>query len=181
MPIITDEWSTERRTERSSWASEALYHQLKRVATQYDLEAVVLTDRLGHLWAASNTDPMTSGLVAHLNSQGLLNPDRDISTSKRGRCSVVVKTFQVGPATLFLAAQETELRSGPEETELRSGPAGAKLRSGPEETELRSGPEETELRSGPAGAKRRSGPALRHAVGGVERILGGLVSSTHRE
>ena len=123
--------SIERRSERSRWPSEALYHQLRRVATRYDLEAMVLTDRLGHLWAASSLDPPPSGLVTHLNSQGLLDPDQDTRTSRRGRCSVVVKRFQVGPATLFLAAQ---------------------------------------------GAKQRSGPALRHAVGGVERILGELSS-----
>ena len=119
----------DRRTERSCWASEALHHQLKRVVTRYDLETVVLTDGLGHLWAASSLDPPPAGLLTHLKSQGLLDPAGINRSSRRGRCSVTVRKLRVGPATLFLAAQ---------------------------------------------GARQRSRPALKHAAGGVARILGDL-------
>jgi hypothetical protein len=103
---------SERRTNRSSYASQALQLQLLQVAEQFCLDAVVLSDSLGHVWAASCRSPEEGGLVSELASMG-----RSSSAPKqrvrRGRSSVMVRRLQVGPATLFLAAQGAERRSGP--------------------------------------------------------------------
>jgi len=103
---------SERRTNRSSYASQALQLQLLHVAEEYRLDAVVLSDSLGHVWAASCRSPEVGGLVSELASIG-----RSSSASKqrvrRGRSSVMVRRLRVGPATLFLAAQGARRRSGP--------------------------------------------------------------------
>jgi hypothetical protein len=96
--------SAERRRRRSSFASEALHLQLLEVATRYKLDAIVLRDTLGHLWAASSLDPAAG--IGHGLDPAALDPDGpELFRSRVGRRPVLVRRLRVGPATLFLSAQ----------------------------------------------------------------------------
>jgi hypothetical protein len=96
---------SERRRRRSPFASEALHLQLLEVAIRYKLDAIVLRDSLGHLWAASSLDPHASELSAGLDPEALAPAGRDLFERRQGRRRVLVRRLQVGPATLYLSAQ----------------------------------------------------------------------------
>jgi hypothetical protein len=106
------ETHNDRRVNRSTWASRALQLQLLHVAERYRLDAVVLSDSLGHLWAASCNQPDGNELVTDLARYGQVSGAADLRT-RRGRKSVVVRRLKIGPATLFLAAQGAQRRSKP--------------------------------------------------------------------
>lgn len=93
---------SERRQRRSLWASEALHLQLLQVAAGYQLEALVLADELGNMWAASGLDPSPRAILRGL---GDWTAPTDEPGLFRGGEDVLVKRLQVGTATLFLAAR----------------------------------------------------------------------------
>jgi hypothetical protein len=95
---------SERRRRRSSFASEALHLQLLEVAIRYKLDAIVLRDTLGHLWAASSLDPGASDIGAGLDPAELSPAGRDLFEGQGPR-PVLMRRLRVGPATLFLSAQ----------------------------------------------------------------------------
>jgi len=104
----------ERRHQRSDHASEALNHQLFQVSTRYDLDAMVLADADGHLWAASRWDPARSHLANTVATMGVLAGGRDRFTiAQELGHSVQVHTLQIGQARLYLAAQGAQARTRP--------------------------------------------------------------------
>jgi len=104
----------ERRSQRSPHASQALNYQLCHVSRKFDLDAMVLADADGRLWAASTWDPARSHLASTVATMGVLAGGRDRFTIAHdvGR-SVGVKTLRVGSALLYLAAQGAQLRTRP--------------------------------------------------------------------
>jgi hypothetical protein len=103
----------ERRRQRSPWASEALHLQLLQVAHAYGLDALVLSDSLGHLWAASSHETSPVGQIAGLASRSQTKQGESLARTRIGRKSLLVHKLEVGPATLFLAAQGAPRRSKP--------------------------------------------------------------------
>jgi hypothetical protein len=104
----------ERRRQRSAWASEALHLQLLEVADAYHLEALVLSDSLGHLWAASGSEAAPMDMIAELARDGARADGGALRDRKQqGRKPVLVRRLQVGAATLFLSAKGTPKRSRP--------------------------------------------------------------------
>ena len=104
----------ERRRQRSPHASEALNLQLGHVSRSYDLDAMVLADLEGHLWAASAWDPARVHLAGTVATMGVLAGGRDHFTiAHEAGHSVRVKTLKVGQALLYLAAQGAQARTQP--------------------------------------------------------------------
>jgi len=104
----------ERRTQRSTHASEALNYQLSQISQRFELDAMVLADAEGHLWAASRWDPARSHLASTVATMGVLAAGRDRFTiaHELGH-SVQVHALQIGEARLYLAAQGAQARTRP--------------------------------------------------------------------
>lgn len=104
----------ERRKQRSDHASEALNFQLGQVSRRYDLDAMVLADTDGHLWAASAWDPARTHLANTVATMGVLAGGREQFTiAQDAGHSVRVRTLRVGQALLYLAAQGAQGRTSP--------------------------------------------------------------------
>ncbi len=98
---------SERRRRRSPWASEALHLQLLQAVNENGIDAMVLSDSLGQLWAASSRAASPGAIAARVGrSEG---PEL-LETEHEGT-PVVVRRFSVGPTTLFLSAQGPLLSS----------------------------------------------------------------------
>ncbi len=91
----------ERRSRRSPWASEALHLQLLRAVQQHELQALVLSDALGQVWAASSrtlsSPPLSPGPLA--------DDGPDLQRCDRRGVAMLVQRLRVGPAVLYLSAQ----------------------------------------------------------------------------
>ncbi len=118
----------ERRRRRSSFASEALHLQLLEVATRYKLDAIVLRDTLGHLWAASSLDPRGTELGAELDPAQLRPAGRDLFEHQHEGRRVLVRRLQVGAATLYLSAQGA--RSSSRQAVAQAGPGVERILGG---------------------------------------------------
>lgn len=104
----------ERRNQRSTHASQALSYQLSQVSQRYDLDALVLADAEGNLWAASTWNPAGSHLASTVATMGVLAGGRDRFTIAHDLGhSVRVQTLRIGPAMLYLAAQGAQARTRP--------------------------------------------------------------------
>ena len=104
----------ERRNQRSTHASQALSYQLSQVSHRFDLDAVVLADAEGHLWASSAWDPARTHLASTVATMGVLAGGRDRFTIAHDLGhSVRVQTLRVGQAMLYLAAQGAQARTRP--------------------------------------------------------------------
>jgi hypothetical protein len=91
----------ERRSRRSPWASEALHLQLLRAVQEQELQSLVLSDTLGHVWAASSRSP--SAPSAAPGARGDDGPD--LQRGEQRGVPWVVQRLRVGPAVLYLSAQ----------------------------------------------------------------------------
>jgi hypothetical protein len=115
--------SSERRLERSLWASEALYLQLQQAAQQFGLSSMALTDSAGNLWASSTRQTTPSLLAQEMSQLGLIGQEQDLCHGRRGRISITVSRLQVGPAVLYLGAQGARKKSCPALEHARPGVA----------------------------------------------------------
>ena len=91
----------ERRSRRSPWASEALHLQLLRAVQEQELQSLVLSDTLGHVWAASSRSP--SATAASPGPR--VDEGPDLQRCERQGVPCVVQRLRVGPAVLYLSAQ----------------------------------------------------------------------------
>lgn len=101
----------ERRRRRSSFASEALHHQLTHVSERYGLDAMVLADDGGHLWAAAPLGPAQTHLASAVATIGTLLSRPGFAIAQQAGRSVHVRQLRVGCTILFLAAQGAQHRT----------------------------------------------------------------------
>ena len=103
----------DRRKTRSTWASEALGHQLREVTGCYSMESLVLADRGGNLWAAAAADPTSVQLARAVARLGTLASGSAFQIAQQSGRSVRVCRLQIGSAALFLAAQGAQRSTEP--------------------------------------------------------------------
>jgi hypothetical protein len=103
--MIIEECFEDRRSERSSFTSQALHLQLKQVSDSFDLDAMVLSDDKGNLWSSSHFSNDNLGLALSLAGMGELSAPDGFCQIQGPTRPVMFKMFQVQQATLYLCAQ----------------------------------------------------------------------------
>jgi len=88
--------------------------QLRQLSRRYNLDALVLADADGHLWAASALDPVRAHLATAVATMGVLaGPNEQFTVAQQVGRSVWVRKLQIGRALLYLAAQGAQSRTRP--------------------------------------------------------------------
>ena len=101
----------ERRRRRSALPSQAMQLQLQNVALMYRLDALILIDADGELWASASKRPEMEQLAASVAALKLTLNSTSTSQTTLHQQTISIKRFDVFQNTLFLVAQGDPKRS----------------------------------------------------------------------